>query len=66
MKKGTWNRHHYWFPKVKYEGTPEGDVIVRVHVHCHNQFHYHFLHYCLHDKRCGNCRYTDVCCFRRG
>ena len=64
INQGTGNQHHYWFPKGKYAGTRKGKVIVRVHIHCHNQFHYYFLHNCLHHKKCDNCRYTAVCCYK--
>jgi hypothetical protein len=66
VKNGGGNNHHIYFPRKHYVGTEFEELTVRVHVFCHRQLHSHFLRNCMnpHNRRCDNCRYTGICCYK--
>ena len=67
LKKGNWNKHHYWFPKANFVNRSEGRITTPLHIIYHRRFHYDFLHDCLatgmNTDKCEACEYLDICCY---
>jgi hypothetical protein len=70
---GVTNVHHFYHPRKLFQVKKFRQYLapvyqMDVHIFCHKQYTHHFINYCWNDhnrtpERCGDCRYTAVCCY---